>query len=103
MGKYLDIARKLEEQKAESLGRYAENPESATLEPVESGIEFVSLLTDTERRYYLGLLEIMQSPKFGMDLKMAERVPNISNTNPPVLCGFESHRYAQISLVCRLT
>jgi len=46
---------------------------AAPAKPVEGGIDFVSLLTEIERGHYLDLLEIMQSPKFGMDRETAER------------------------------
>jgi len=35
--------------------------------------EFMSILTDDQKQYYLGLLEIMQSPKFGLDRETAEQ------------------------------
>ena len=41
----------------------AENPD----------LTFIDHLTETEREYYLDLLGIMQSPKFGMDRRSAER------------------------------
>ena len=46
--------------------------------PTKAGAEnpdltFIDHLTETEREYYLNLLEIMQSPKFGMDREDAER------------------------------
>lgn len=46
---------------------------AAPAKPVEGRIDFVSLLTEIERGHYLDLLEIMQSPKFGMDRETAER------------------------------
>ena len=73
MGKYLEIARKLKEQKADSLDSFIELPEIAQSMPVEGGIDFVNLLTETERGHYFKLLEIMQSDKFGMDRETAER------------------------------
>ena len=73
MGKYLDIARKLEKQKAESLGSPGEHLKSVTPEPVErGGLDFIDRLTETELEYYLNLLEIMQSEKFGLDRGAAE-------------------------------
>jgi len=74
MGKYLDMARKLEQRKADSLGRPVENHEPVNLEPIESagGLDFIDHLTETEREYYLDLLEIMESPKFGLDRETAE-------------------------------
>ena len=75
MGKYLDIARRLEEQMVGSIGSPVENLEPATFQPVASGgqLDFIDHLTETEREYYLNLLEIMQSEKFGMDRVTAER------------------------------
>ena len=75
MGKYLDIARKLEEQNASSLGSHVENLKPTTSRPVKSNgrLDFIDHLTETEREYYLNLVEIMQSPKFGMDLEAAQR------------------------------
>ena len=35
-------------------------------------LTFIDHLTETEREYYLNLLEIMQSPKFGLDRETAE-------------------------------
>jgi len=40
---------------------------------LEGGIDFVGHLTDAEREYYCDLLEIMQSPKFGMDRETAKQ------------------------------
>jgi len=40
---------------------------------VEGGVDFTDHLTETEREYYLDLVGIMQSPKFGMDREAAER------------------------------
>ena len=37
------------------------------------GLTFLDHLTEMEREYYFNLLEIMQSPKFGMDREAAER------------------------------
>jgi len=75
MGKYLDMARKLEEQKADSLGSYVGNHEPVTFEPMEFAgrLDFIDHLTEVERGYYLDLLEIMESPKFGLDRETAER------------------------------
>ena len=73
MGKYLDIARKLEKQKAKSLGSHVETREPVTLDPVKSGTVFADLLTETERQYYHDLLEIMQSKKFGMSQDAAKQ------------------------------
>ena len=75
MGKYLDIARRLEEQMVGSLGSHIENLDPATFKPAASGgqLDFIDHLTETEREYYLNLLEIMQSPEFGMDREDAER------------------------------
>lgn len=75
MGKYLDIARKLEEKKVDSLGSHPEIIESITLGPIGSAgnLDFTSHLTETELEYYENLLEIMQSDKFGMDREDAER------------------------------
>ncbi len=36
-------------------------------------LTFIDHLTETEREYYLNLLEIMQSPKFGLDRETAEQ------------------------------
>jgi len=43
--------------------------------PMESGggLGFIDHLTDTERQYFDDLLEIMKSPKFGLDRETAER------------------------------
>ena len=61
-------------------GGDSENPDLTIIDhlavpamSMEGGIGFVSLLTEIERGYYLDLLEIMQSPKFGMDRETAER------------------------------
>ncbi len=35
--------------------------------------DFINRLTEAERGYYFDLLEIMQSPKFGMDRRSAEK------------------------------
>ena len=73
MGKYLDIVRKLEKQKAESLDSPGEHLESVTHEPVErGGLDFIDGLTKAEREYYFDLVEIMESPQFEMDRKTAE-------------------------------
>jgi len=42
--------------------------------PTEWGgrLAFVDHITETEREYYIDLLEIMESPKFGMDRENAE-------------------------------
>ncbi|MCH7499172.1 MAG: hypothetical protein IH886_04070 [Nitrospinae bacterium] len=73
MGRYLDIARKIEKQKAKSLGSHVETRELVTLDPVKSGTLFADLLTETERQYYHDLLEIMQSKKFGMSQDAAKQ------------------------------
>ena len=75
MGKYLDIARKLEEKKVDSLGSHPEIVESITFELKKSAVnlDFTSHLTETELEYYEDLLEIMQSDKFGMCREDAER------------------------------
>lgn len=75
MGKYLDIARKLEERKASSLGSHVENLGSTIPEPVVLGgwVDFTDHLTDTERQYFDDLVEIIQSPKFGLGQEAAER------------------------------
>jgi len=74
MGKYLDIARKLEGQRVDSVGSHVENHEPVILEPMESGgqLDFIDHLTETEREYYLNLVEFMESPEHGMGLETAK-------------------------------
>ena len=88
MGKYLDIARKLEKRKAGSLGSHVGNLEPTTFQPVKSvdRVDFIDHLTETEREYYLNLVEIMQSPKFGMDLEAAQQEAGriIARTRQPL-------------------
>ena len=73
MGKYLDIVRKLEREKSESVGKQVTTMEPDAVEPVKSGAVFTDLLTPTELGYYRDLLGIMQSDKFGMSQEAAER------------------------------
>jgi len=73
MGKYLDIVRKLENQKNESPGSHVENREPVTFEPVKGGMVCADLLTDLEREIYEDVIEVAQS-KFGHDKKTAEGV-----------------------------
>lgn len=75
MGKYLDIARKLEEQRTDSLGGHVENLGLDILDPVKSSerLDFIDHLDETTREYYLNLMEIMQSPKFALDKETAEQ------------------------------
>jgi len=51
MGRYLDIARKLEEQKVDSPGSQVENREPVSIEPVKSGerLDFIGNLTVTKK------------------------------------------------------
>jgi len=65
LGKYLDIARRLEREKGESLDRRIPLIEPDVIEPVEGGIDFASLLTDTEREQYFKLLESMTEREAG--------------------------------------
>jgi len=76
MGKYLDIARKLENQKNESPGSHVEILEPATFQPVKSDgrLDFIDHLTEAEREAYLCLVEIAQTPRFGSDRKTAEEI-----------------------------
>jgi len=73
MGKYLDIARKLEREKAESIGKQVVPVEPDTLEPAKGAAVFTDLLTPAELGYYRDLIEIMQSAKFEMSQEAAER------------------------------
>jgi len=75
VGKYLDIARKLDEKKVDSLGSHPEIIETITFEPVDNAgrLGFINHLTETERQYCLDLLEIMQSEKFKLDRETAEQ------------------------------
>jgi len=79
MGKWLDRVIEKRESKDKNSGDIPKNNTDNTdtiavsAKPIEGGIDFVSLLTETERGYYLDLVEIMQSPKFGMDRETAER------------------------------
>lgn len=80
MGKWLDRVIERKESKDNIFG---DMPRSSTdktdkivvpAKPTEWGgrLAFVDHLTETEREYYIDLLEIMESPKFGMDRENAE-------------------------------
>jgi len=79
MGKWLERVIERKESKDKNSGDIPKNNTDNTdtiavsAKPIEGGIDFVSLLTETERGYYLDLVEIMQSPKFKMDRETAER------------------------------
>ena len=105
MGKYLDIARKIEEQRADSLCSHVEILGPATFQPVKSSerLDFIDHLTETEREYYLNLVEIMQSPKFGMDLEAAQQEAGriIARTRQPLqiqqaIQDYKKYGYCQI-------
>ena len=81
MGKWLDRVIERKESKDNIFG---DMPRSSTdktdkmlttAETTEGDgrLDFIGHLTETEREYYLDLLEIMESPKFGMDRETAER------------------------------
>ncbi|MCH7498749.1 MAG: hypothetical protein IH886_01870 [Nitrospinae bacterium] len=73
MGKYLDIARKLNQEKTVSIPQHAGLVDPDSLEPVKGAAVFTDLLTPVELGYYQDLIEIMQSAKFGMSQNAAER------------------------------
>jgi len=79
MGKWLERVIERRDSRDKNSGDIPKNNTDNTdtmavsAKPMEGGIDFVSLLTETERGYYLDLLGIMQSPKFGMDRETAEK------------------------------
>ncbi len=79
MGKWLERVIERRDSRDKNSGDVPKNNTDNTdtmavsAKPIEGGNDFVSLLTETERGYYLDLLGIMQSPKFGMDRRSAER------------------------------
>lgn len=73
MGKYLDIARKLNQEKTASIRKEADPVEPDSLEPAKGAAVFMDLLTPAELGYYQDLIEIMQSAKFGMSQDAASR------------------------------
>jgi len=64
--KYCDIP-KIDTDKTDTMAVPAKPMESAGV------LDFIDHLTETERKYYFALLEIIQTPRFGLDRETAER------------------------------